>query len=343
MIKVRTPTRIDLAGGTLDIYPIPHFVYPRIYSTVNLAINVYNEIELQKLESSKIIIHSVDLQRDIEFDNFGSLHKFLNSDEPSPLMLAIKSIYFFEIDGIEMKIKSEAPRGSGLGNSSSMLVGIVSALNLLTGKDYSDEEILDISQGIETSVLKIPTGSQDYIAALNGGLNRIEYGLQETKITKLPSDMMVENLQETGTLCYVGEPARYQTTRENPNWEIFKSVVENKGDTIYHLNKINSVSNDLFKAINAGDWISVISCFSRESEHRTKLVKTVMSDKIVSLLYLIKDIEIDAYKICGAGGGGSILLISPDKERLDSFLKERGIITIDFKVSQKGLEILENK
>ncbi|MCE7735480.1 MAG: hypothetical protein GPJ54_11420, partial [Candidatus Heimdallarchaeota archaeon] len=51
MIKVRTPTRIDLAGGTLDLLPLYQIVYPRIYSTVNLAINLFNEVVLKKLET----------------------------------------------------------------------------------------------------------------------------------------------------------------------------------------------------------------------------------------------------------------------------------------------------
>ena len=343
VIKVRTPTRIDLAGGTLDIYPIPQFAYPKIYSTVNLAINIYNNVEINKLDTRRVIISSIDLEKEIEFVNIDSLHTFLNSDEPSPLMLAIKSIYFFNIEGVELKIKSEAPRGSGLGNSSSMLVAIVAALNLYCGKIYSDDEILDICQGIETSVLKIPTGDQDYIAALKGGLNRIEYELHKNRITQLPADMMTKKLNQMGVLCYVGEPARYQSTQENPNWEIFKSVVEKKGDTIFHLNKINNVSNDIYNAIQKGDWESVIKCFARESEHRIKLVKNVLSEKIVSLLYTIRDFEIDAFKICGAGGGGSILLISPEKERLEGFLKEKGTIILDFKVNNAGLEMLEYK
>lgn len=327
----------------MDISPIHQFVYPRIYSTVNLAINIYNNVELKKLDTSKIMIKSVDLDEEIAFTDFNSLNAYLKTDEPSPLMLAIKSIYFFKIDGIELKIKSEAPKGSGLGNSSSLLVAIISALNLLAENKYNDKEILDICQGIETSVLKIPTGGQDYIAALKGGLNKIEYGLHENRIKNLPIDMIEQNLQQFGTLCYVGEPVRYASAVENPNWEILKSVVENKGDTIFHLNKINEVTDDLVAAIKSEDWLSVIKCFGRESEHRTKLVKTVLSDKIVSLLYLIRNNYIDAYKICGAGGGGCILLISPDKEKLDSLLKEKEITIIDFQVEKTGLEILNDK
>lgn len=342
VIKVRAPTRIDLAGGTLDIYPIHQFMYPRIYSTVNMAISIYNYVELKKLETSRIIIKSVDLGEEIEFDDLNSLHSFLISDKSSPLMLAIKSIYFFNIEGIELITKSEAPRGSGLGNSSSLLVAIISALNLITENKYEDEEVLEICQAIETSVLKIPTGSQDYIAALYGGLNRIEYGLTDKKISQLPVDMIESNLQKYGTLCYIGQPERYKSPIENPNWDIFKTVVERKDDTLFHLNKINEVANDLVEAINREDWVSVIDCFARESEHRTKLTSTLASD-FITFLDQIGEFDIDTYKICGAGGGGCILLISPDKEKLESFFKGQVPGIIDFQIDQKGLEILESK
>ena len=172
MVKVRTPTRIDLSGGTLDLFPLHQFAYPTIYSTINLAINLFNEVEVKKNYSSEIIIRSVDLNQDIKFDDLNSLQTFLCSGKSSPLILGIKSINFFEIEGITMEINSSSPRGSGLGNSSSLLIGILYALNLLGNKNLNDDKLIVIAQAIETSVLKIPTGSQDYIAALHGGLNR---------------------------------------------------------------------------------------------------------------------------------------------------------------------------
>lgn len=341
MIKVRTPTRIDLAGGTLDLLPLHQFVYPRIYSTVNLAINVFNEVELKKTDTVKILIESIDLDDVVEFDDFNSLHTFLLSEKPSPLMLAIKSIDFFGIEGVKMKINSAAPKGSGLGNSSSMLIAIIVALNILTGKKYGDKEILDIAQAIETSIIKIPTGCQDYIAALYGGFNKVEHGVVERRITHLPFTMIEEKFNQTAILCYIGEPKRYTSPIENPNWDIFKSVVEKKDKTLFHLNQISDVTIELVNAVENEDWESVVRCFSRESEHRSKLGKTVISDDLKSFLDLIDGQDIDTFKICGAGGGGCILLITSNKKEIEEFLRIKGIAIIEFKVHHEGVEIIE--
>lgn len=128
MIRVQTPTRIDLAGGTLDLLPLHQFVYPETFSTINVAISIYNQVDISKLSTSSIGLTSSDMEIRTEFDNRDHLLVEINKGE-NPLMMAMKAIYYFGIESIKIDLISQAPKGSGLGNSSSLLIAIISGLN----------------------------------------------------------------------------------------------------------------------------------------------------------------------------------------------------------------------
>lgn len=309
MLKVIAPTRIDLAGGTLDVYPLYLFAYPISYSTINMAINLYNEVTLDELESTKIIITSDDLQLTEKFKNLEDLEKKLPE---SQLELITKAVHFFKVEGVHLTIKSSVPRGSGLGNSSSLLIAVIFLLNEFTDSGYSKTQQIKIALGIETSVLKIPTGRQDYIAAMYGGVNIITFGLLEDDIkqVELSADFRKYIEQQTG-LFYVGEPKRFASPRDNPNWDVIKNIVDSASLDL--LDALNRITADVKQALITQNYQKFILHLQQETEIRKNLSNAILTPKMQAQIETI-----EFYKICGAGGGG-MLWILEDAPNLQHF------------------------
>jgi D-glycero-alpha-D-manno-heptose-7-phosphate kinase len=341
MINVHTPTRIDLAGGTLDLKPLFQFVYPDIYATINIAINLYNHVEITQLPSTKIVIKSVDLGQTAEFSDINDLKNKIK-DINQPLLMIMRAVYYFEMQGINIEMSSQAPKGSGLGNSSSLLIAVVGALNVCSSKNYSKETLIDIAQGIETSILKIPTGSQDYIAAMYGGMNKIEYNLTRHEVKKLKLGFIGKKILENCLLCYIEEPKRYSSAIENPNWDIFKRVVEEPLELFDQLGDINQVVNRMTEAIENEDWELFITSIRNETSIRSKLSDSIVSSKMARLIELLKNRDNEAYKICGAGGGGCVLIFSESIDEIKKELTSKDYQILDFSIDDTGFQIVNN-
>lgn len=339
MIRVQTPIRIDLAGGTLDLFPIHQFVYPETFSTINVAISLYNQVDISKLPTSNIIITSSDLNITIEFDNRNHLLDEIKKVE-NPLMIAMKAVYYFKIESIKVSLISQAPKGSGLGNSSSLLVAVVGGLNEFTKRGYSKQKIIEIAQGIETSILKIPTGTQDYIAAMYGGVNKIRHELIGSAIVPQNNDIIFDKFIDNALLCYVEEPKRFSSALENPNWDIFKRAVEQNESTLANLRAINNVANTMSEAIENNNWSQFVSCINKETEIRSMLSDTIISSKMSNLIYTLKKNKIEGFKICGAGGGGCILILSELKDQLITELNSMSYQILEFSLDTVGFQIL---
>lgn len=339
MIKVRAPIRIDLSGGTLDLSPLNHFVYPETFATINLAISIYNDVEIMKIDSTKILIFSSDLELNFDFGNLDMLLKEIKL-ENNPLQMILKAIYYFEVQGIQIKLSSQVPKGSGLGNSSSLLIAVLGALNLLTNKKYSNNQLIRIAQGIETSILKIPTGSQDYISALYGGLNRIEYHLLGYDVSQMKHIFLNQKLQEMALLCYVEEPMRFTKPIRNPNWDIFKKSVEQPEKMLNKLLQINDVVITMYKSIKDQNWSRFITCINEETEIRSQLSDMVVSAKMEETMKVLKEMKVDGFKICGAGGGGCILIFTNSKKSIISEMIELNNRILDFSIDINGMQSL---
>ncbi len=120
-IKVVAPTRIDLAGGTLDIFPINVFENGGL--TVNAAININSQVIAEKRQDDKIVIFSQDLKIRKVFKNIKEL------TPENELGFLCRIIHFYNpAFGVNIETHNSAPKGSGLGASSSLLIALSFAL-----------------------------------------------------------------------------------------------------------------------------------------------------------------------------------------------------------------------
>ena len=134
IIETSAPTRVDLAGGTIDIPPL--FLFHEGASTVNFAVDLLAKCRIETRDDDKIILESID--RGVKFES--SLEHIAELKNEPRLELLAKLVYFFKPEtGFEMITDSEAPAGAGLAGSSTLNIACIGALNKLVGDRYTPD------------------------------------------------------------------------------------------------------------------------------------------------------------------------------------------------------------
>src|SRR5687767_3817263 len=211
IIESSAPTRVDLAGGTIDIPPL--FLFHEGAATVNFAVSLLAKCRIETRDDSTIVLESVD--RGVKFEtSVERIHEL--KDEPR-LELLSKLVYFFKPEtGFNMITESEAPAGAGLAGSSTLNIACIGALNKLVGDRYSPDQFIPIAANIETTVIKVPAGYQDYYSAQYGGVASIKFA--PDGMTREALDVDAKTLEDRIVVLYTGEPRNSGTN----NWEITK-------------------------------------------------------------------------------------------------------------------------
>src|SRR6478736_1081989 len=167
----KAPCRVDLAGGTLDIWPL--YLYHDNAVTLNFAVNRYASCTLETRPDSQIVLRSRDLDAEEVFADLEALQSAKRYKLP---LLAYLVKFFAPPTGINLSTDSEAPAGAGISGSSTLIIAVASALNKLTGAGYPIEKLREIAQNVEAQIIRVPTGAQDYYPAMYGGASVIELG-----------------------------------------------------------------------------------------------------------------------------------------------------------------------
>ncbi len=311
IIENRSPTRVDLAGGTLDMWPLYNFVGRA--KTINLAIDIWTSAKLVKQSDQQVIIESLDYNKKW---NFKSTQELLELVDPqlSLFQNTIKPFYerytaAFQ-QGFHLTTKSESPIGGGLGGSSSLVISMLKSFAKYTDHTFNNiHDLVYWAHNIEACILNTPTGTQDYYPAATGGLCFIDYtisGITQTIIN--PNNTpFAENflLVNTGKSHHSGLN----------NFEVLKSVVQKDSKVMSALNDIKSISEDLFNVIQNQLWSEIPNIFKREFQSRIQLTPAFSSLEIEKLADISLKNGAEAVKICGAGGGGCVLVWVSPKNR----------------------------
>jgi len=334
-IVVRTPNRVDLAGGTLDIYPL--YLFEGGSVTVNIAIQLWSTTTIEKQRDLKIHLKSDDLKKEILFESFEACHV---NNELDLLCRAV--LYYAPKQGFKMTTKNEAPHGSGLGASSALLMAVSAGLNELGKSGLSIAEIIDVGSSLEAQTIRIPTGKQDYLAAMHGGINAFRFS--EAGITRHKIDYSrkeIEALESRMILSYTGIP---HFSGEN-NWTIMRRYIDGESSTVSALRNIKGTALKMRDAVIKRDWDAIAELLKEEWENRKALAVGVTTPVVEHLMAKAKEAGAKASKLCGAGGGGCMITwVDPDKkERVSKVLAKEGASLLPFKVSEEGLQIQSDR
>mgnify|MGYP002525488132 CR=1 FL=1 len=157
-----------------------------------------------------------------------------------PLELIVRTLKFYRPKlGLEIFTDCRAPQGSGIGGSSALSIALQGALNRLTGRGYRRAEMIEIAKNIETQVIKVPAGCQDYYPAMYGGARKVLPGIRRTETQKYA--ISPAELTRHFVLCYTGKPRNSGIN----NWEVTKKAVDGNRTVICHLKSIRDCAVEM--------------------------------------------------------------------------------------------------
>ncbi len=329
-ITSKAPCRVDLAGATLDIWPL--YLFHENPITVNFAVNRYTSCDISTHSTPKIVLRSKDLGTEETFDSLAHLKAAKRYRLP---ILAMLTRYFSPGTGFTMESHSEAPAGAGISGSSALMIATATALNKLTNSGHKLEKIREIAQNVEAQVIRVPTGAQDYYPAMYGGISSIS--LTPAGIVRKALPVSANELNQRFVLVYTGAPRNSGIN----NWEVMKGHIDGKRAIHRNFDRIAAIANSMHDALNAHDWDSAGSLMREEWSYRRKNIPGITTPLIDRLVTVARRAGSTGAKVCGAGGGGCVVfLVEPGaKAKVTGALKAAGANALDAEVAPLGVRI----
>jgi D-glycero-alpha-D-manno-heptose-7-phosphate kinase len=330
VIESQAPTRVDLAGGTLDIWPL--YLFHENAQTINCAINRYARCRLTPRKDKRVVLASRDLNRR---EAFPSLEALSRAGKWSLPLLARLAMEFRPSRGFALETDSGVPAGSGLGGSSALNIAICGALARFTGRRPAPVKLIEIARNVEAQVLRVPTGEQDYYSAVHGGLQAIHLTAHGIQPEKMP--VSAEEINARFVLCYSGESRNSGIN----NWEVEKAHLDGSRAVKRHFDRIAAIAAEMRQALLDRNWRAVGHLLNQEWEARKKNHRGITTPTIERLIALARRQGALAAKACGAGGGGCVaILVEPEGKRgVEAALEDAGARVIPFRVVARGLQV----
>ena len=325
VIETSAPTRIDLAGGTIDIWPL--YLFHPGAQTINAAISLRARARVESRPDARIVIRSEDTGDTVEADDWKELR------DERQLRLLCLLVHFFETRGITLTTSSQSPAGAGIAGSSALNVAVCAALADWNRTHFEPEALLQVAMNVEAQTIGVPTGLQDYRPALYGGLAALE--LEIDGVRRVPLDIDSGDLEARIVLCYTGEPRNSGTN----NWEITKKHIDGDRHVFECFERIRDTAASMREHLTRGDWDKVGAAIADEWENRKRLAPGVTTPAIEALMARAMAAGATAAKVCGAGGGGCLFCYGPPPARtaIAAALAAGGARVLNYTIDRHGL------
>ena len=200
--------------------------------------------------------------------------------------------------------------------------------------------LVEITRDVETTVIKVPAGMQDYYGAMFGGLQSLRWGAGNHDRQSLAPELITE-LEDRICLFYSGQSRNSGIN----NWALFKAFIDHEGSVREQFRGINESTHALEKAFIAKDWKNVGTAIASEWNVRRGLAAGITTPEIDQAFALARELGATAGKICGAGGGGCFFVYLPEKnparkaELVEKMSALSGIRHLPFRASRTGLQV----
>jgi len=331
IIETSAPTRVDLAGGTIDIPPL--YLFHEGAMTVNFALSIRAHCRIETRNDDRIIIESIDQNSRLET----TLADLTTLRTEPRLELLSKLVYFFRPEtGFHMTTRSDAPAGAGLAGSSTLNIATVAALNKLVGDKYEPEKFISIAAAVETQVIRVPAGYQDYYPAQFGGVAAIHFDVEGMNREGLYIDK--DALERRIAVCYTGEPRNSGIN----NWEITKRHIDGDREIFEIFEGIRDAAVAARSALLASEWGDLGDILKMAHIDRQRLSPNITTPQTDHLIEVALANGAIAPKVCGAGGGGCIAFYCEDGLRNDvetALSHEQGVRVLDCSIDPDGLTL----
>lgn len=327
MIITRTPFRISFFGGGTD--------YPGWFSkhggaVIATSINKYCYVTCRYLlpffeHRHRIVWSRIELVRQI-------------GDIEHPAVRAVLELEKRE-KGLEIHYDGDLPAWSGLGTSSSFIVGLLHALSALKNQELSPVQLAKAAIHVEQNIMAENVGSQDQISAAYGGFNRIEFmpnGEFKVEPVFVPDERLID-MQEHLMLFFTGGQRKAT--------DVAKSQIANFQNRETELKKMYAMVDQSISILQ--DKSVPIQAFGELLDecwrYKRTLSKLVSNSKIDEVYTAAKEEGAIGGKLLGAGGGGFMLLFVPPERQKAVSERLNSLVHVRFKFDHSGSCVVLNQ
>jgi D-glycero-alpha-D-manno-heptose-7-phosphate kinase len=334
-IRASAPLRISFVGGGTDF---PHYYERHGGAVLSATIDHAAHVSLTPRADRQVRIRSLDLGHLVEY------HLAEGPVYDGVMDLPKAAIARFGTPtGMDVDIASDAPPGSGLGGSSALVTACVGALAMLRERDLSRAEVARLAHAIEREDLGIAGGWQDQYAAAFGGFNLLEFGAAGVGVSPLHlSSDAVATLRSHLLLCYTGA-VRTDLGLIDTQIRLYR---EGREETIVGMKQLQEMAYEMRDAVEKGD-VDALGGLLREAFESKKRMNPHIADgtPIERLLEVARGAGAAGGKVCGAGGGGYLLLACrPERQRaVRAALEAHGGEFADFAFRDLGAEATDGE
>ena len=325
-IRATARCRVDLGGGTLDIWPLG-LLHPGSV-TVNVAIDVRAEIELVPGGDAYRVVQGGE---SLAAESLRAL-----AEQPDGALVA-RLLSAFDPGPCEIRIATGSPRGAGLGDSSAIAVALLAATEIASdgATRLSALERARLARDLEAQLMGLPTGLQDHLPAQLGGALEIDHRPGGERVRALDIDLAA--LGERLVVAYTGQ----SHFSAGANWGVVRGRLDGDPDRVERLDRVARAASGMASALEAGDWATLGAAIDREWQARRGLSPEISTPTIETLLESAKELGAWGGKACGAGGGGCVLVLVPPAKRgeLVAAWTSRGAQVLDAPPTRSGLEL----
>lgn len=330
IIRAKAPLRLGFAGGGTDVSPYSDTIGGAV---LNATINKYAYATLVPRKDETINIRSLDydIVADYKVDQ-----QFVFDGEMDLAKGVIRRLNGSS-HGFDLYTHSDAPPGSGLGSSSTMVVALAGAFREWQMLPIGDYEMAQLAYEIERKDIGIKGGKQDQYAAAFGGFNFMEFEGEQVIINPLRiKPEVVNELQYNMLLCYTGG------TRLSAR--IIDAQVDNyvsgNSETVEAMDLLKQNAVDMKRALLTGRLTEFGELLNFGWEQKKRMSDKISNPAIDEMYEVARKAGAVGGKISGAGGGGFMMLYCrfDKKHKVAERLEQVGGEIIDFQFEERGVQ-----
>lgn len=336
-IRTRAPLRIGLAGGGTDLKSYSDEFGGAVFNT---TIGMYAYCTLIPTNDNKIKIKAYDNNNEIECD------APLQFDIVDDNLILHKGVYNRVVRDFNngkplsfiMSTSNDAPVGSGLGTSSTMVVAILEAFDRWLGLNLSDYAKAELAYSIEREDLKLSGGKQDQYSAVFGGINMMEFKTDSSVVVNpLRIDKTIINELECSLLLYYSGRSRSSAQIIN---EQIKNTNDRNETTLISMHKLKQSAHIMKDYILTADFAGFAQMLREGWENKKKTSSIITNTDLDETINFVLSHGGEAVKVSGAGGGGFLTIYcNPiNRQKLIDSLKKLAGVSFPVNLIKNGVE-----
>ncbi|MEZ4910103.1 MAG: dehydrogenase [Saprospiraceae bacterium] len=308
--RSRAPLRLGLAGGGTDVSP-----YCDTYGghILNATVSLFAYVDLELANDGLLVFEAKDMEVKEQY----RIDDPIDTDGPLNLLkgvfLRVKKDYPFEVKGMKLTSYVQAPPGSGLGSSSTLVVALIGVFVEYLGLPMGEYDIAHYAFDIERNDLALAGGRQDQYAATFGGFNFMEFYKDDKTIVnplRIKQEYIWE-LEKNIVLFYTSKSRESSKIIE----EQVANVRTNNVISIEAMHNIKKQSIMMKEALLRGELNEIGRIFDFGHEHKKNMASSITNSHLDTIYETAKSAGASGGKISGAGGGGFMLFYCPGTTR----------------------------